>query len=137
VDGMSREEAARIGGMDRQTFRDWVHRYNRLGPDGLHDIHGGGPVARLSAAEKVELAALVEAGPDFDRDGLVRWRQLDVQRMIKQRFGVDYNVRYVGKLLHQLGFSHMSPRPRHLGQDAETIAAFKKNLRDDAEPPSG
>lgn len=126
VDGMSREEAARIGGMDRQTLRDWVHRFNRLGPDGLLDIHGGGPVARLSAEQKITLAALIEAGPDFDRDGLVRWRQVDVQRLIRTDFGVDYDARYVGKLLHQMGFSHLSPRPQHPGQDIETIAAFKK-----------
>lgn len=126
VEGMGREEAARIGGMDRQTLRDWVHRFNRLGPDGLLDVHGGGPVARLSAEQKITLAALVEAGPDFERDGLVRWRQVDVQRLIRTHFGVDYDVRYVGKLLHQMGFSHLSPRPQHPGQDIETIAAFKK-----------
>jgi transposase len=34
-DGMSREQAARIGGMDRQTMRDWVHRFNEHGADGL------------------------------------------------------------------------------------------------------
>jgi transposase len=126
VDGMSREEAARIGGMDPQTLRDWVHRFNRLGPDGLLDVHGGGPVARLSTEQKITLAALVEAGPDFERDGLVRWRQVDVRRLIQTHFGVDYDVRYVGKLLHQMGFSHLSPRPQHPGQDVETIAAFKK-----------
>src|SRR5215213_8395261 len=27
LDGMSRTEAARMGGMDRQTLRDWVHRF--------------------------------------------------------------------------------------------------------------
>jgi transposase len=126
VDGMSREEAARIGGMDPQTLRDWVHRFNRLGPDGLLDVHGGGPVARLSTEQKITLAALVEAGPDFERDGLVRWRQVDVRRLIQTHFGVDYDVRYVGKLLHKMGFSHLSPRPQHPGQDVETIAAFKK-----------
>ncbi len=31
LDGMSRTEAARIGGMDRQTLRDWVHRFNEGG----------------------------------------------------------------------------------------------------------
>ena len=36
-DGMDRGEAARIGGMDRQTLRDWVHRLNAAGPDGLFD----------------------------------------------------------------------------------------------------
>ena len=37
-DGASRTEAAKIGGMDRQTLRDWVIRFNRQGPDGLFNI---------------------------------------------------------------------------------------------------
>ncbi len=28
LDGASRTEAAKIGGMDRQTLRDWVIRFN-------------------------------------------------------------------------------------------------------------
>lgn len=42
LDGMDREQAARIGGMDRQTLRDWVHRFNEGGPDGLKDIGSKG-----------------------------------------------------------------------------------------------
>lgn len=38
LDGMSREDAARVGGMGRQTLRDWVHRFNEAGPDGLRDV---------------------------------------------------------------------------------------------------
>ena len=49
LDGMNRTDAARIGGMDRQTLRDWVHRFNQLGPDGLLDRHAGGVAPRLSA----------------------------------------------------------------------------------------
>ena len=37
LDGMSRDDAARIGGMDRLTLRDWVHRFNVGGPDALLD----------------------------------------------------------------------------------------------------
>jgi transposase len=40
-----------------------------------------------------------------------------------------YHERYVGTLLKQLGFSHMSARPRHPRQDAEIIEAFKKTSR--------
>ena len=58
--------------------------------------------------------------------GVVRWRRIDLKRVIKTKFGVDYHERCVGKLLHQLGFSHVSARPQHPGQDAETIAAYKK-----------
>jgi Helix-turn-helix domain len=36
---MDRGSAAKIGGMDRQTLRDWVHRFNRSGPEGLIQRH--------------------------------------------------------------------------------------------------
>jgi transposase len=129
LDGMDREAAARIGGMDRQTLRDWVHRFNEAGPEGLLDRWSDGPSPRLSADQKAELAALVEAGPDREVDGVVRWRRVDLKRVIKQRYDVDYQERHVGTLLKQLGFSHVSARPRSPGQDAETMATFKKTSR--------
>ena len=129
MDGMNRTDAARIGGMDRQTLRDWVHRFNELGPDGLLDRHGGGTQPRLSKAQMAELDAIVEAGPDRAKDGVVRWRRVDLKRVIKERFKVDFHERYVGKLLKRLGFSHISARPRHPGQDVEIMEAFKKTSR--------
>ena len=129
ADGMSREDAARIGGMDRQTLRDWVHRFNAAGPDGLKDAWWSGPEPRLSSAQKAELAEIVETGPDPVVDGVVRWRRVDLQRVIKERFGVDYHERYVGTLLRDLGFSHMSARPHHPAQDGAIVEAYKKTSR--------
>ncbi len=126
LDGMSRTEAARIGGMDRQTLRDWVHRFNERGPDGLNDNWSKGHPPRLSAEQQAELARLVEIGPDRVVHGVVRWRRVDLQRLISERFGVAYHERTVGKILHHLGFSHISARPRHPAQDEQTMAAFKK-----------
>jgi transposase len=104
-DGMDRRSAAKIGGMDRQTLRDWVHRFNASGPDGLIDNWTEGPKPRLSEAQLAEFALIVEAGPVRERDGVVRWRRIDLKRVIAERFGVDFHPRYVGKLLHKLGFS--------------------------------
>lgn len=126
VDGMNRTQAARIGGMDRQTLRDWVHRFNEHGPDGLKDNWANGSVPRLSPEQRDEFAELVETGPDRAVHGVVRWRRVDLQRLIAARFGVTYHERTVGKLLKALGFSHISARPRHPGQDARTLEAFKK-----------
>src|SRR5215212_5981263 len=137
VDGMNRTEAARIGGMDRQTLRDWVHRFNAHGPDGLRDGWSKGPEPRLSQAQRAEIAELVETGPDRAVHGVVRWRRIDLQRVILERFGVAYHERTIGKLLKALGFSHVSPRPRHPAQDAGMIEAFKKKLPCHAERPSG
>ena len=128
-DGMNRTEAARIGGMDRQTLRDWVHRFNALGPEGLKDTWSKGNPPRLSPDQQHELAALVEAGPDRVVDGVVRWRRVDLQRVIRERFGVRYHERTVGKVLKALGFSHISARPQHPKQDERTITAFKKTSR--------
>lgn len=126
LDGMSREDAARVGGMDRQTLRDWVHRFNEAGPEGLKDAWNGGPEPRLSVVQKGELAQIVETGPDPAVDGVVRWRRIDVQRVIADRFGVAYHERYVGTLLKELGFSRISARPHHPGQNGEIVAAYKK-----------
>ncbi len=118
---MNRADAAAIGGMDRQSLRDWVHRFNVDGPEGLHDLKPPGAVPKLTAAEKAELAALVEAGPGPLVDSVVRWRRIDLKEVIRGRFGVDYHERSVSRLLHELGFSHMSARPRHPGQDPEML----------------
>jgi transposase len=126
LDGMSRTEAARVGGMDRQTLRDWVHRFNERGPDGLNDNWSKGHPPRLSAEQQAELARLVEIGPDRVVHGVVRWRRVDLQRLIAERFGVAYHERTVGKILHQLGFRHISARRRHPAQDERIVAEFKK-----------
>jgi len=110
-DGMDRGEAAKIGGMDRQTLRDWVRRFNVKGPDGLIDDWTSGPTPRLSAEQLDELAKIVERGPDRKVDGVVRWRRIDLKRVIAERFGVDYHARYVGKLLKKLGFPILFARP--------------------------
>lgn len=52
LDGFSREEAARLCGMDRQTLPDWVHRYTKEGLDGLADRVRSGRPASLSWVEQ-------------------------------------------------------------------------------------
>ncbi len=125
-DGMNRTEAARIAGQDRQALRRWVLRFNADGPDGLLDRWASGPPRRLSAEQLAELSRIVESGPDVQTDGVVRWRRVDLQAVIEQRFGVKYGERWVSQVLHDLGFSHLSARPQHPKQDAKVIEAFKK-----------
>ena len=127
-DGKDREEAARIGGMDRQTLRDWVHRFNERGPDGLVNIKAPGRPPTLSKDQMEELGRLVEAGPDPEKDGVARWRCVDLKRVVGARFAVDLSEVSLGRVLRKLGFSHISARPLHPKQDPEAIATFKKKL---------
>jgi transposase len=125
-DGMDREEAARLGGMDRQTLRDWVHRFNARGPDGLLDGKSPGRPSKLSAEQKEALRQLVELGPDPQTDGVVRWRCVDLKRVLGERFAVDLSEVSLGRVLKRLGYSHISARPQHPVQDTQAIATFKK-----------
>jgi transposase len=96
LEGKSRTEAATSCGMDRQTLRDWVHRYNAEGLAGLTDRPRSGRPPRLRAAQEAE------------------------------RFGVELAERTVAKLLKKLRFTRLSPRPYHPKKNAEAQEAFKK-----------
>jgi transposase len=128
-DGMSRGEAAKVGGMDRQTLCDWVHRFNEEGPLGLSNRAGAGRQRWLSEAQMAELSQIVESGPDPEVDGVVRWRRVDLVRVIEARFGVVYSERAISELLRVLSFSHISGRPQHPKQEGRVIEAFKKTSR--------
>lgn len=129
ADGLRRRDAASIGLMDRQTLRDWVHRFNVEGPNGLIDRKSSGPKPKLTDEQLATLREIVSAGPDLDGDGIVRWRCADLAAVIKTRFGVGYHESSIGKLLRTQGFSHVSARRQHPKQDPEAIEDFKKTSR--------
>jgi len=129
LDGRSRTEAAESCGMDRQTLRDWVHRYNAEGLSGLSDRSLPGRTPMLGLEQMNALAAIVEAGPDPETDGLVRWRRIDLCAVVERRFGVRVAERTMGAILHRLGFAKLSARPRHPQGDAEAQALYKKLCR--------
>lgn len=126
LEGIDRRTAAETCGMDRQTLRDWVHRYNAEGVSGLSNHPGGAKSPRLSPAQMAELASWVEAGPDPALDGVVRWRRQDLERRIAERFGVVVHERTVGKYLASLGYRRLSVRPRHPRTNPEAQEGFKK-----------
>lgn len=126
LEGKSRTQAARQSGMDRQTLCDWVHRYNAEGVAGLASRISPGPVPSLNDQQMAELKALVIAGPDPEKDGVVRWRCVDLREQIIRRFSVTLHERSVGKLLRKLRLTQLQPRPCHPKQDAAAQDAFKK-----------
>ena len=129
-----RREAARHTGMDRQTLRDRVHCYNAGGLDALRDRPRSGRKPRLTPEQGAEPtpeqgaepAAVVERGPDPDRDGVVRWRRVDPKALIEARFAVRPHERSVGKVLRRLGFTRISVRPKHPRADKAAQEAFEK-----------
>jgi transposase len=111
--------------MDRQTLRDWGHRDNAQGPAGLPDRPRSGRQPRLTPEPMGEPEQVVEQGPDPARDGVARWRRVDLRARLKARFGVDRHERSVDKLLRRLGVARLSVRPQHPASDPKAQEAFK------------
>ena len=128
LEGASREEAATLGGMDRQTLRDWVIRFNEQGPDGLINIPSPGVPPKLNAMHKAILARIVEEGPIPAIHGVVRWRACDLIMRLHEEFGISVSDDTVYRALRELGFSHVSARPKAYKQDPEAMEAFKKTF---------
>jgi transposase len=128
LDGSSREEAAKIGGMDRQTLRDWVIRFNEQGPEGLINIPSPGVPPKLGKKHRAFLVRLVETGPIPAVHGVVRWRACDLIMQLYEEFGLSVSDDTIYRTLKDLGFSHVSARPKPFKQDPDAIEAFKKTL---------
>src|SRR6516162_6159852 len=107
LDGASREEAATIGGMDHQTLRDWVIRFNEQGADGLINIPSPGIPPKLNAIHKAFLARIVEEGPIAAIHGVVRWRACDLIMRLYEEFGLSVSDDTIYRALKKLGFSHV------------------------------
>ena len=126
LEGQSREEAASLNGMTRQTLRDWVHRYNAESVAGLRSRTGPGRPPALSEAQMQELREIVLKGPEPERHTVVRWRCADLCEEVAERWSVRVCEQTMGKWLRRLEMTRLQPRPYHPKKDPQAEEAFKK-----------
>src|SRR6476646_5289000 len=120
LEGMDRASAARLAGMDRQTLRDWVHRYNAEGIAGLSNRPLPGRAPKLTEGQMASLKAIVLRGPDLAVDGVARWR------VVAERWDVSYSETGMLRLLWSLDLSHRKTRPVHPQANQKAQEMFKK-----------
>ncbi len=127
LEGIPREEAARLAGMTGQTLGDcWVHRYNGEGVAGLRDRPRSGRPPRLDGSRQATLKAWILRGPRLERDGCVAWRIRDLCTLAERRFGVVYGETGMLRLVKGLDLSWQKARPVHPGADPRAQARFRE-----------
>jgi transposase len=129
LEGIPREEAARLAGMTGQTLGDWVHRYNAEDVEGLRDRPRPGRPCALDEGQQAALKAPVLRGPSLERDGCVAWRARDLCGLAEERFGVRYGESGMLKLLKGLDLAWQTTRPIHPEADPRAQERFKKTCR--------
>ena len=126
LEGLTRAEAARLAGMERQALRDAVLRYNVEGLAGLRDRPRPGSKPRLDDMQRAALLKLVLDGPDVEATGLSAWTLAELSREVEERWGVHYHEGHMSKLVRRLGLSRQKARPSHPKADAAVREAFAK-----------
>lgn len=126
LDGMSRADAARAAGMDRQALRDAVTRYNAEGIAGLHDRPSTGRPPALTETELALLANRIFRGPDPETDGVSSWTLPDLCRWIDDRFDKRLSPQSLSRILRREGFSRQKTRPTHPKTDEAAQRRFEK-----------
>lgn len=123
--GQSAPDIAALLGYRRRTIQNWVYAYNKRGLEGLRDTPGRGQRCKLNTDQLQWLRQRLEEGPPDD-SGLSVFHGKDIQRLIRQQFGVTYHLHSIYKLLHRLGYSYVSSRPEHPKGDPGARETFKK-----------
>lgn len=126
LDGLSRAEAARLAGMERQALRDAVVRYNAEGVAGLFDRPKGHRPEWLTEAEQATLKAAIFKGPKPEIDGVCTWTCEALAIWISEKFGKTIYPDSVGRILRRTGMSRQKTRPVHPKTDPKAQERFQK-----------
>ena len=125
---MEHEEAARLAGLSRSAAYEWHNRYEEDGIAGLRDRPRPGRQPRVDAVTSARFKERIVAGAELERDGVVAFRGVDAQRILKEEFDVDCSLSSTYRLLHRIQLSWLAPRPRPPQADATAQAAFSQLL---------
>ena len=121
------EEAGLELGVSGREVRRWVNRFKDGGVAAMRPNWNRGPVPRLTAEQIAVLRKRILDGPTKS-DVFSTWRGRFVRDVLRDEFGVSYELTGVYKLLHRMRLSLLMPRPRHPCSSAEEQEAFKKNF---------
>ena len=125
-EGASRAEAAQVGSVTRQIVRDWVVKFNALGPEGLMDRKPPGLPSRLNDTHRAALVAVIEQGPIPAVHGVVRWRLVDLIQWLWDEFRITISKQTLSREIRALDYRKLSARPRHHEKSEAQVTAFKK-----------
>jgi transposase len=119
ADGMIQSEVSRMLDVPLRTLEWWIQQYRNRGMKGLINGPYAGKSPMLSGNQLIELADLIEAGPEEVGLDTGVWSAPILVQTIKIRFGVSYSMSGLRKLLHRLGFSVQYPTRRLSKADLE------------------
>jgi len=126
LEGLEHEEAARLAGLSRSAAYEWHNPYEEEGIEGLRDRPRLGRAPRVDPVTAARVRERIVARAELERDGVVAFRGVAAQRVLKGLFRIDCSLSSTYRLLHRVQLSWLAPRPRHPEADATAQAEFSQ-----------
>lgn len=123
---VSLHEVARRIGCAASSVMRWRDAVRRDGQRALRVRSAPGRPPKLSARQRRALVRVLTQGAMAHGYTTEVWTTARVAELIGRRFGVSYHRDHVGRLLHQLGWSHQKPERRAVERDEAAIARWKR-----------
>ena len=123
---LSLHEIARRIGCNASSVMRWRNALGKGGADALKAQPVPGRPCRLSASQKRRLVRMLLKGATAQGYRTELWTTLRIAEVIRRHLGVAYHRNHVGKLLHELGWSHQKPERRAIERDEEGIARWTR-----------
>ena len=124
-EGCSLNEVGRIVGCAPSSVMRWREARRRRGKRGLKVGSSPGRPSKLGTVERRRLVKLLLKGAMAHGYRTELWTTARIAELIEREFGVTYHRDHVGRLMHNLGWSHQKPKRRALERNESNIEQWK------------
>lgn len=125
---LSLHEIARRMGCHANSVLRWRDAFQDGGEKALKAKPVSGRPPKLTAKQKKRLVRLLTQGPWHTATGPSLWTTQRIAELIERQLGVKYHRNHVGKLLHQIGWSHQKPERRAIERNEVAIKKWKQSV---------
>ncbi|SDM77985.1 Transposase [Catalinimonas alkaloidigena] len=114
-------------GLSQPSVSRYLKAYRARGEASLQRPKLGGSQRKLSPSQLEQLVTYLDEGAQAHGFEGNLWSRGRVQQLITTKFGVHYQVRSVGDLLHHLGYSRQKPDRRSYLQDPAKLKQWREH----------
>ena len=125
---LSLHEIARRMGCHASSVLRWRDAFQDGGEKALKAKPVSGRPPKLTAKQEVRLVRLLTQGATAHGYRTELWTTQRIADLMERQLGVKYHRNHVGKLLHQIGWSHQKPERRAIERNEAAIEKWKRSV---------
>jgi transposase len=127
-EGLSLNQVGRRIGCAPSSVMRWREKRRRGGQRALKVRFSPGRPPKLSAEQRRRLVKVLLKGAMANGYSTQLWTTLRIAEVVRKNFRVGYHRDHIGRLMHNLGWSHQKPEKRALERNEQEIERFRREV---------